>query len=57
MLIAAIGIAIIASVGFWVAGGVLLRTAGLVVAGLAALDLATVGNPAAIFLFVVGLAL
>jgi type IV secretory pathway TrbD component len=38
-------------------GGVLLRAAGLVVAALAALDLALVGNAAAVLLFVVGLAL
>jgi hypothetical protein len=57
MLVAAIGIAIIACVGFWMVGGVLLRSAGLVVAVLAALNLALVGNPAAIPLFLVGLAL
>lgn len=57
MLIAAIGIAIIACVGFWMVGGVLLRAAGLVVAALAALNLALVGNAAAIPLFLVGLAL
>ena len=57
MLIVAIGIAIIACVGFWMVGGVLLRAAGLVVAALAALNLALVGNAAAILLFVVGLAL
>ena len=57
MLIAAIGIAIIASAGFWIAGGVLLRAAGLIVAMLAALNLAIVGDPAAILLFLVGLAL
>jgi hypothetical protein len=56
MLIVAIGIAIIACVGFWMVGGVLLRAAGLVVAALAALNLALVGNAAAILLFVVGLA-
>lgn len=54
MLIVAIGIAIIACVGFWMVGGVLLRAAGLVVAALAALNLALVGNAAAILLFVVG---
>ena len=57
MLIVAFGIAIIACVGFWMVGGVLLRAAGLVVAALAALNLALVGNAAAILLFVVGLAL
>jgi hypothetical protein len=57
MLIAAIGIAIIACASFWIVGGVLLRAAGLIIAALAALNLAIAGDPAAILLFVVGLAL
>ena len=56
MLLTAIGMAIIACVGFWIVGGVLLRAAGLVVAALAVLNLAIVGNPVAILLFLVGLA-
>jgi hypothetical protein len=57
MLIAAIGLAIIACVGFWIVGGVLLRAAGLIIAVLAALNLAIVGDPLVIPLFVVGFAL
>src|ERR1035441_4059920 len=50
MLTAAVGIAIVAIVGSWIAGGILLRTGGLIVALLGALDLAINHNPAGIAL-------
>jgi hypothetical protein len=56
MLTAAVGIAIVAIVGSWIAGGILLRTGGLIVALLGALDLAINHNPAAIALLAAGVA-
>ena len=56
MLISSTGIAIIAIVGFRIAGGILLRTCGLIVALLRALDLAINHNPTAIALLAAGVA-
>jgi len=38
MLIAAVGIAVVAIDGFWIAGGVLLRVGGMIVAVLGSLS-------------------
>lgn len=57
MILAAIGIAIVAIVGFWIAGGLLLRLGGTIVAVLGALVLAIDSNLAGIILLGIGLAL
>ena len=57
MLISSTGIAIIAIVGSWIAGGILLRTGGLTTVLLGALDLSINHNPAGIALLAIGLAL
>ena len=57
MLISSTGIAVIAIVGSWIAGGILLRTGGLIIALLGVLDLAIDHNPAGIVLLATGLAL
>ena len=57
MLLAAVGIAIIVIVGFWIAGGILLRAGGLIIALLGVLDLAIYGNPAGIVPLLIGVLL
>ncbi len=57
MIVTAIGIAILALIGFWRFGDVLLRAGGLIIIVLAVLNLAMVGNPAVVLLLVVGLVL
>ncbi len=57
ILATAIGIAVIAIVGFWIAGGLLLRLAGILLILLGVLVLATNGDLAGIILLFVGLAL
>jgi hypothetical protein len=55
MLTSSTCIATIAIVGSWIAGGILLRTGGLIAALLGALDLAINHNPAGIALLAIGL--
>jgi hypothetical protein len=57
MLAAAIAIAVVVIVGFWIAGGVLLRFGGLIVAIFGVLVLAVDHSLAGIVLLVVGLLL
>lgn len=57
MLLAAVGIAVIAVVGFWIVGGVLLRAGGLIIALLGVLDLAIYGNPTGIIPLLIGILL
>ncbi len=57
MLTTAIAIAVAATVGFWVAGGLLLRLGGLIVAILGILTLTLNGSLAGVILLATGLAL
>ena len=56
MVAFALGVTVIAIVGSWIAGGILLRTAGLTVALLGALELAINHNRAGIALLAAGAA-
>lgn len=57
MLTAAIGIAVVVIVGFWIVGGVLLRLGGMLVAILGVLVLAVDHSLAGIILLAVGVLL
>jgi hypothetical protein len=54
MLTAAIAIALVAIVGFWIAGGILLRAGGMVVAVFGVLVLAVDHSLVGIILLVLG---
>jgi hypothetical protein len=57
MILTVIGIAIIGAVGFWLLGGVFLRVGGAIFAFVGAVSLISLGDPAALFMVVLGLAM
>jgi hypothetical protein len=57
MTLTLVGVALIAIVGLWIFGGVFLRVAGIVFAFAGAISLITLGDPAALFMVVLGFAM
>jgi apolipoprotein N-acyltransferase len=57
MIFTVFGIAILAIVGFWLFGGVVLRVAGIVFVFAGLFSLVTLANPAALLMVVIGLAM
>lgn len=55
MIFTIFGIAILAIVGFWLFGGVVLRVAGIVFVFVGLVSLVTLANPAALLMVVIGL--
>lgn len=55
MTVTVIGIAILAIVGFWLFGGVVLRVAGAVFVFVGLISLVTLANPAALLMVAIGL--
>jgi hypothetical protein len=55
MTISVVGIAIIALVGFWLFGGVILRVVGAVFVFVGLISLVMLANPAALLMVVIGL--
>lgn len=55
MIFTVFGIAILAVVGFWLFGGVVLRVAGIVFVFVGLVSLVTLADPAALLMVVIGL--
>jgi hypothetical protein len=54
MTITVVGISVLAAVGLWFLGGVFLRVGGAILAFVGVVSLATLANPAALLLVVLG---
>jgi hypothetical protein len=56
-MLAAIAIAIIAAVGLWMLGGIFLRVGGVVLVFVGVISLVSLGDPIALLLVLIGLAM